>query len=215
MVKRISIVLMLISMLIMSCVIVDAPLFESFFPNPTVEVPQIQVTEVVKTEEAMPVKEISATQTLEPEVSKNIPSAENELYPYEAQPGTPTLTTAWLYGCDWFGIGGQVLDQGGTPVEYFVIEAGGSVNDQEIIGLSIVGTASDYGPGGYEIKISNQPVDTMESIWIQMKNIEGINLSGKIFINTSEECSQNLILLNFVKSGETEKNRSYLPIIIR
>jgi len=215
MVKRISFALVFISLLVISCVLIELPLFDPSFPNPTVEATQIQATEIIQTVETIPLKEIPSTQTPDVVVGKDIPTKEIESHSYKPQTGTPIQTTAWLYGCDWFGVGGQVIDDEGTQLEYYVIEAGGYINGQEIIGLSLVGTDPEYGPGGYEIKFSNQPVDSTESIWIQLKNFDGDNLSQKIFIDTSSECTHNLVLLNFLRNGETEINKSYLPIVIR
>jgi hypothetical protein len=98
-------------------------------------------------------------------------------------------------------------------MEYLIVEAGGFIEDQPVLGLSLAGTIFEYGPGGYEIKLADYPVETSESIWIQLKNLDGVSISPKIFLQTVDDCNQNLILLNFLNTGYSEPIIYYFPNI--
>lgn len=132
------------------------------------------------------------------------------------QPGSPS----WLQnfsrpeaGCDWSGIAGQVFDLDGEPVSPLVIEVEGTIEDQNISLLALTGVAPLYGPAGFEITLANRAVDTQQSLWIQVFDMQGRAISERISFDTYADCSKNLILMNFV---QVDPNRVdifyYLPI---
>jgi len=59
-----------------------------------------------------------------------------------------------------------------------------------------------YGPGGYEIKIADQPQASTGSLTIQIQNLESNALSAPVPFDTYEDCGQNLIIINFVANDE-------------
>jgi len=138
---------------------------------------------------------------------------EDNLPIYNSQPGTPIGINAWTHGCDWLGVAGQVFDGRGEPVDQLVVEAGGTLDGQPIFGLSITGIVSGYGPGGFEIQLRYQLKSSVGTVWVQLKNEFAQPLSPKIFIDTFDNCNQNLILLNFVRADATPGNVIYFPII--
>ncbi len=100
-------------------------------------------------------------------------------------------------GCSWFGIGGQVFDIQGSPLVGLTIQLGGSVNGKPVNMLSLTGTATQYGPAGFEFSLGDQPAATSGSLWIQLLDQAGLALSDRVRIDTSDDCSQNLVLVNF------------------
>lgn len=153
----------------------------------------------------------AATETLKPSAT---PTPE---FPYTFQLGAP-LEMPNIFrseeGCLWQGVAGQVFGADDEPVQGLVVEVGGSLGSQSILGLSLTGGAPIYGEGGYEIKLADEPIATENSLWIVVKDLQDNQLSQKYFFDTHVDCDKNLILINF-----TEKSRSvtdyYFPLINR
>jgi hypothetical protein len=140
---------------------------------------------------------------------------EEEFLPvFDVQPGSPIKIHAWNHGCDWMGIAGQVFLDDGQPAEGFIVEVGGTLGSQNILGLSITGSEGVYGSGGYEVKFSVQLVESSSVVWVQLKSTMGEPLMEKVFLETVDDCNQNLILLNFVQTGPFDDMVLYFPLVI-
>lgn len=137
---------------------------------------------------------------------------------FSIQEGAPIGMPNWAnqeVGCAWLGLAGQVFDLEGEPVLDLIVEVGGTLEGQPLLGLSITGMASVYGPGGYEIQLADHVVASQGEAWAQIKNGTGETLSGRIFIETFDDCAQNLLLLNFVEVEEIpDPNQVFLPLIV-
>jgi hypothetical protein len=106
--------------------------------------------------------------------------------------------------CDWMGVAGQVFNAAGGEVLGLVIHSG----DQ----TAITGKVLAYGPGGYEIQLSDSPENTTAQYWVQVFNNEGKPLSDQVFFNTYADCNQNLILVNFVTADlESQPQQTPTP----
>jgi hypothetical protein len=119
---------------------------------------------------------------------------------FQLQEGSPSYEANAFHpedGCNWLGVAGQVFDTEGTPVIGVLVEAAGTVNDEDISGLTLTGTALDYGEGGYEILLRNTPVDSEGALYIQLLDQANLPLTEKIFFQTYESCDSNLIKINF------------------
>lgn len=137
------------------------------------------------------------------------------------QADTPVGMPNWANaeaGCNWLGVAGQVFNLQGDPEINLVIEAGGTLEGEPVIGLALTGLESVYGPGGYEIKLSDHPVASKNEVWLQVKDGSGEKLSFPIYVETFNDCNQNLILLNLIEVEEIpvppDPNEVYLPVII-
>jgi hypothetical protein len=134
------------------------------------------------------------------------------------QIGSPVGIPNFAYpdlGCQWMGVAGQVFDSDGTPIKDLVVEFGGSLAGQNMTGLAITGSASIYGPGGYEFKLANEPIASNATLWVRVFDLEGSQLSAQTNINTYGTCEKNLILLNFVQSYTLPNSWVYIPVIYR
>jgi hypothetical protein len=119
------------------------------------------------------------------------------------QPGSPMYIANFAHpaaGCDWSGVGGQVFDSGGTPLAGLFVVAG---DESGPLWAAQTGLSTAYGPGGYEIQITVQTTGADRLFWLQVVNDSGQPLSEQITFNAFQDCTRNLVLINF-KSAETD-----------
>lgn len=146
--------------------------------------------------------ETQAPPTITQEVTGTISTNEDGEVSFVVEENFPSYTENTVpeeAGCDWLGVAGQVRDENGEPVDKILVEAGGFLGDEEISFLTLTGMEETYGEGGYEIKLSDQPVDSEGSVWIQLLNHTSKPFSEKIYFSTYNDCERNLILINFIQ----------------
>ncbi len=139
---------------------------------------------------------------------------------FEVQEGTPVTMSNWAHpeaGCNWLSVAGQVFNLENDPEIGFIVEAGGNLEGEPILGLSLTGLGSVYGPGGYEIQLADQPIVSQDQVWVQLKDEAGNPLSYPIYFQTYDNCDKNVILLNFVEVADVppppETFTFFLPMI--
>ncbi|KAA3646193.1 MAG: hypothetical protein DWQ07_08180 [Chloroflexi bacterium] len=119
------------------------------------------------------------------------------------QPGNPAYLESVIFDhltalqCDFLGVAGQALNNEGAPVVGLQVRVTGNLAGTPLDLLSITGSAQDYGPGGYEIKIADAPIESNGTVFLQLLDVAGAPLSDVIVFDTKSECTQNLILMNF------------------
>lgn len=105
-----------------------------------------------------------------------------------------------ILNCNWFGVGGQVFDFQGRPITGVRIKLGGTYpDDDEFIEL-YTETAYEHvqGEGGYEFKLSDEPIST-SSFWVQVIDEDGYAISSKAHFTITAYCTVNLIRIDFVQ----------------
>lgn len=120
--------------------------------------------------------------------------------PYSVQANSPVYLQNFAHldkGCSWLGVAGQVFDRSGKPVSNLVVSVEGFIGNQTVDGLGLTGLNSPYGPGGYEIVLADQAVDTTRSLFVTLYDLSGNALSLPVIINTYADCSKNLVIVNF------------------
>lgn len=164
-----------------------------------------------------PTLEPSATPTLRPSVTPeptNTPAVAPTETPSEGanpgsqfsfvvQQGSPKAIENIYHpdlGCNYMGVGGQVTSLNGSPVVGIFVQLGGTLEGKlyETL-LSMTGTAVEYGRGGYEFQISDKPIASNKTLWIQLLDQSSLPLSDKIYFVTTDDCAKSLTLLNFVQ----------------
>jgi hypothetical protein len=140
-------------------------------------------------------------------------SEEEEIY---TQP-TPTEKAGWTYpftlksvpsaidasvlnperGCNWMGVGGQVLDLQGRPLTGVTVQLGGMLEGRSITLNSLTGTARQYGEAGFEFTLSDLPIASNGTLWVRLADQASLPLSGRQSFDTFAECEKNLIIINF------------------
>jgi hypothetical protein len=118
------------------------------------------------------------------------------------QPGSPAYIQNFVHveeDCSWLGVAGQVFDKNGKPINNLVMNVKGTLGSDTLDKISITGIpeANFYGPGGYEIKISNKTMVSENTLSIQVLDLKGEKLSKAIGFNTYSDCKKNLIIINF------------------
>jgi tetratricopeptide (TPR) repeat protein len=132
--------------------------------------------------------------TPRPATATPIPTATRSPWRY-TQLGGPTYR--WNdknpAGCEWLGVGGQVLDTAGAGLSGATVRvwSGGWQGP-----TSVSGQKTEYGSGGWEVYLDNHPKD---GIWnCQVVDAGGTGLSPVVTFHTyAGDCSRNLVLINF------------------
>jgi hypothetical protein len=135
-------------------------------------------------------------------------------YLYSMQQGSPSYMPNIFYpevGCSWLGVAGQIFDEKGNPAQGVIVEVHGIIPDEQIERLNITGGAPQYGPGGYEIVLADKPIVNNGQYSIRLLDLEGKELSESIVFETTNSCTQNLIIINFL-SANYFHTRYYLPL---
>ncbi|MHC1784034.1 MAG: hypothetical protein AB9891_14985 [Anaerolineaceae bacterium] len=123
---------------------------------------------------------------------------------YILQEGTPRLIQNFTNsnsGCQWMGAAGQVFGVGGVPMKNMVVVITGELDGELIDAVGLTGLASAYGTGGYEIQIANHTATSTQSLFVQLFDINGMVLSDPYPIDTSADCTMNLVIINFIPNS--------------
>lgn len=94
-------------------------------------------------------------------------------------------------------VAGQAYDLQGAPMTGITVMLGGYLDGKSLYQLSLTGTALQYGQAGYEFTVADTALKSRQSVWVMLFDQAMIPLSGKIYLDTTEDCSQNLFLVNF------------------
>jgi hypothetical protein len=162
--------------------------------QPTTTPTTLSATEVLVTTEPEPTATPDFTPTPEP-------TATPDPIIYGLQEGSPLYLTNFVHasaGCDWLGVAGQVFDANGEPIPDLIVIAGQDSTSETNQWAARTGLSTNYGPGGYEIQLSNQSTATTQDFWVQLVNESGTILTDRIYFDTFEDCDRNLVLVNFV-----------------
>ncbi len=178
---------------------------------PTAPVDEEPKATATQTEEPEPT--VSPTQEITPTLTpvntpenENVETAEGDPeddYRYEVQPGTPIGTINFVRpeaGCEWMGVGGQVFGLNSKPVNGLIVEVEGLLDSEPFLTLSMTGDEPILGPGGFVVKLSDQPIATQGTLWLQLFDLDGNSLSPEVPFDTfdgEQSCEKNLIVVNF------------------
>ncbi len=125
-------------------------------------------------------------------------------YAFEVQQGSPAVIDGAQFhpdiGCDWTGIAGQANSLNGEAVKGLFVQLGGSLQGFDSLNnLTMTGLAPQYGQGGFEITLFNQLIASNGSLWIQLLDQQNLPLSDRVYFNTYDDCSKNLIIIYFTQ----------------
>jgi hypothetical protein len=101
--------------------------------------------------------------------------------------------------CKWLGVGGKVLDANGKPLQYQTIQMGGTLDGNPVTSLKLSGSASAYGTAGFEFVLSDHPIASTQTLWLQLFDNTGQPLTKQVYFDTYTDCGKNLVLVIFTK----------------
>jgi len=144
-----------------------------------------------------------------------------EPYQFTIQAGTPAETVNFVYpeaGCNWLGVGGQVFNKAGFPVDDMIVEVSGELAGESLVILSMTGETPQLGPGGYVIQLASKPIASEGTLWLQLYDLDGSPLANKYSFDTYDgelACENNLIIVNFNEIIFGLDNKMYLPQVFQ
>lgn len=136
------------------------------------------------------------------------PSPTGSGFSFGVQQNNPIYITNIAHqelGCNWMGVAGQAFDRSGSPVVGLAVELGGELAGVPIgagpegTALTLTGTATQYGPGGYEFTLADGPIPSADTLYVRLLDQAGLPISEEVYFQTFNDCERNLILLNFVQ----------------
>jgi hypothetical protein len=130
------------------------------------------------------------------------PTRAGYVYPYMLQ-GQPAAIAASIFapdrGCKWMGIGGQAFDRQGRPAAGLRVWMNGTFNGAAVNVNTLTGTALRYGQAGYEFTLADRPVASKAVLYVRLMDQEEVQISERVQIETYEDCSRSLTIVNFVQ----------------
>ena len=151
---------------------------------------------------------------LRPQQSISASLPQPQAYTFTVQTGNPSYLQNFAHvdqGCNWLGVVGQVFDKNGQPITRMVVRVEGFLGNQSLDALGMTSLATAYGPGGYEIELSDEPLNSSSTLSIALFNLEGERISEYVPFNTYADCSKNLILINFQETGTSPGTPTITP----
>lgn len=100
-------------------------------------------------------------------------------------------------GCAWSAIAGNVLDAQAAGVEGLIVRVRGEETD--FVGQALSGSAPDFEPGGFEIKLADAP--QLAPFVVQLFGADETPLSAEYLVVTSDQCEQNTVVIRFTQEG--------------
>ena len=102
--------------------------------------------------------------------------------------------------CNWAGIGGTVVDANNSPVIGTVVVLRGTLDGSTIEQQTVSGINKEYGPSGFEFVLGTAPVESKKTLYVQLVDQQNIPLSDPVQIDTSTDCSKNLVMVRFKRN---------------
>lgn len=162
-----------------------------------------------------PTLEVTATDTPRPTITPLPTNTPFSLVPPTKTP-QPTKTPKAPFGgsftqvestiihpdlaCNWTGIGGTVVDANNSPVIGTVVVLRGTLNGSTIEQQTVSGINKEYGPSGFEFVLGTAPVASSQTLFVQLVDQQNIPLSDPVTIDTSSDCSKNLVMVRFKRN---------------
>ena len=97
-------------------------------------------------------------------------------------------------------IAGNITDIDHNPVMLMTVRAVGNLNGEEIFIEVLSGSNTDYTISGWEIKLSDTLVTSTGSITLSLYQQGGWEpISEEVLLDTYNDCSRNLVVVNFIQ----------------
>ncbi len=191
MIRRLSLLLML-TLLLSACRVIPeekAPLL-----LPPIEIPT-GVPLASPTPLPSPTPEPSPTPLPQPTVEVQAVPTMPPFVPLDQSPVFAPAFNHTQQGCNWMGLAGQAFDSQGRPIVGLVVVVEGNVAGAPVEALGFSGLATAYGPGGFEVKLSDGVAPGI--FWVQLFDLDARSLIEPFNFTMLSGCERNLAVLNF------------------
>lgn len=102
------------------------------------------------------------------------------------------------FACNWLGVAGIVLDKNNAHHIYVQVLLIGTLGGEPINNITVSGTAPQYyGASGFEFQLGSTPMDSVKTLFLQLRDQGGMPLSENIYINTYKDCNKNMVFITF------------------
>jgi hypothetical protein len=102
--------------------------------------------------------------------------------------------------CKWQGIGGTVVGANNADMFGMVVTLSGFYNGKSKSEQTVSGIVPAYGRSGFEFFLGTEPISSKGELYLQLLDQAALPLSDKIYIDTFNDCSKNLILVRIKKN---------------
>lgn len=127
------------------------------------------------------------------------PTLTDEPRKFVAQEGTPSYLP-YSGGCTGLYIAGNITDIDDNPVMLMTVRASGTLGGEDFLIEALSGSNADYTVSGWEIKLSDTLLASTGEITVALYRQGGWEpISEEVQIDTFNDCSRNLIVVNFVQ----------------
>jgi hypothetical protein len=179
-------------------------------PTPTITPIQLEPTWTTTVTQAVTeTPTLLPTYTLEPSATSFSLVTPTETLTPTATPKAPFFATITYIAstiihqdaaCNWQGVGGTVVDANNADMLRMTIRLVGRYNGKSKDDLTVSSIAPAYGKSGYEFLLGTVPISSKGELYLQLEDQSGLPLSDKIYIDTFNDCSKNLVLVRFKKN---------------
>jgi len=102
--------------------------------------------------------------------------------------------------CNWQGIGGTIVDANNADMLRITVRLVGFYNDKSKNEITVSSIAPEYGKSGFEFVLGTVPISSKGELYLQLEDQSMLPLSEKIYVDTFNDCSKNLVLVRFKKN---------------
>lgn len=127
------------------------------------------------------------------------PTLTNEPLKFAAHAGSPSYLP-YSGGCTGMYIAGNITDIDDNPVMLMTVRASGTLGGEDILIEALSGSNTNYTVSGWEIKLLDSLIASTGEITVALYGQGGWEpISEEVRIDTFNDCSRNLIVVNFVQ----------------
>lgn len=174
------------------------------------------LTPAVSLSTSTPVASATPVATSTPGQTPVSPASQQKPEHFALQIGSPKYIPAFAHtdqGCQWIGLAGQVFDANGAGASGIAVQVSGSIDGEPFQWKTLTAEQSPFGPGGYEIFLTNHISTTPQAALVQLFDAQGQPLSDPVPVIVPDQCDQNLILINFVNGDSPHE--IFIPALSR
>lgn len=118
---------------------------------------------------------------------------------FAAHEGSPSYLP-YSGGCTGLYIAGNITDIDDNPVMLMTVRASGTLGGKDILIEVLSGSNTNYTVSGWEIKLSDSLIASSGEIIVALYRQGGWEpISEELRIDTFNDCSRNLIVVNFIQ----------------